>query len=116
MVVLYITYLGTDLNHIPIHTDDSTDANARMIDRLPVEIILLIGRFLSRCELKHVSHVNKSMRIIHVPAIFQSVRVEFSHKSLQRLQALAASELCHHVSSLTYVVPELLKKGVSAHN
>lgn len=82
-------------------------------DRLPVEIILLVARFLSSHEVNQWSQVNKSMRIICEPLIFRSVRVEFSCKSLQRLKTFANSELRRHVQSLTYVVPELLKKGVS---
>lgn len=82
-----------------------------IIGRLPVEIIILIARSLSLGEIKQLSQVNKLMRVVCAPLIFQSIRLEFSHKSLQRLEALALSELHHHVLSLTYVVPELLKEG-----
>jgi hypothetical protein len=82
-----------------------------IIDRLPVEIILLITHFLSLCEVKQLSQVNKLMRVVCAPPIFQSIRLEFSYQSLQKLEALAVSELRHHVLSVTYVVPELLKEG-----
>lgn len=81
------------------------------IGRLPVEIIILIARSLSLGEMKHLSQANRLMRVVCSPLIFQSARVEFSYQSLQRLEALASSELCRHVLYLTYVVPELLKEG-----
>lgn len=82
-----------------------------IIGRLPLEIIILIARSLSLDDTKHLSQVNRLMRVVCAPLIFQSARVEFSYQSLQRLEALALSEIRHHVSSLTYVVPELLKEG-----
>lgn len=81
------------------------------LDMLPLELLHMLVDHSLYLDIKHMSCVNKRLREACLPYLFRNVRYEFSDLGLSRLWRLLLSDLCRHVVSFTYVVPELLKPG-----
>jgi hypothetical protein len=82
---------------------------------LPNELLCKIVECLVKWEVKHFSLVNRRMRDVSLPFLYRNFRFTFSKKGLDRLEGFLRSNLCHHVVSIQYVVPELLNPGESSH-
>jgi hypothetical protein len=83
------------------------------LEILPTEILYEIVDYLHGWELKGLSCVNKWMRGICLPSLFRKVSFEFSEDGFYGLEELLQSHLCSYVASFRYVVPQLLKPGIS---
>jgi hypothetical protein len=81
------------------------------LDLLTSDILSRIVGFLQPGDIEELSCVNKRLRDASIPLLFRAVRFEFSKSSLNGLKRLSNSDIRHHVVSLTYVAPEILKPG-----
>jgi hypothetical protein len=81
---------------------------------IPVELTLEIIKMLAPREIKQLSLVNKRLRAICMPYIFQSLTITFSKVGLERLLRISRSTICEHVSSFTYEAAPLLNTGASS--
>ncbi|PGG99691.1 hypothetical protein AJ80_09305 [Polytolypa hystricis UAMH7299] len=63
-------------------------------------------------EMKPLSRVSKRLREVCLPFLFRRVEFWFSEAGFHELENLITSDICHHVVSLAYIVPELLKTNI----
>ncbi|KAJ5450745.1 uncharacterized protein N7458_007194 [Penicillium daleae] len=82
------------------------------LDLLTSDILSRIVGFLQPGDIEELSCVNKRLRDASIPLLFRAVRFEFSKSSLNGLKRLSNSDIRHHVVSLTYVAPEILKPEI----
>ncbi|CEO59494.1 hypothetical protein PEBR_19184 [Penicillium brasilianum] len=82
------------------------------LDLLHSDILSRIVRFLQPGDIEELSCVSKRLRNASIPVLFRAVRFEFSRSSLNGLKRLSGSDIRHHVVSLTYVAPEILKPEI----
>ncbi|GAD97765.1 hypothetical protein PVAR5_6445 [Paecilomyces variotii No. 5] len=79
---------------------------------LPTEILYDIRDLLQMQEIKELSRVNKQLRQICLPSLFQHVEFRFSKSGFEELSDFTESDVCHYTTSFTYVVPLLLKPEI----
>jgi hypothetical protein len=87
------------------------DGRFPTLPALPTEILHLILTSLETWEVKAFSLVNRRLRDLCLPYLFNRVRFNFSEAGLDGLQQLRNSALRLHVKSLNYTVPQLIKPG-----
>ena len=83
------------------------------LDLLDVTVLMRIMRHLQTGDIESLSCTNKRLRDVSVPILFRAVRFEFSTSSLKALKSLSNSNIRHHVRSLTYAAPGILRTGMS---
>ncbi|KAJ5490780.1 hypothetical protein N7539_002347 [Penicillium diatomitis] len=82
------------------------------LDRLDGKLLSRIMDHLHISDIESLSCTNKRLRDAAVPILFRAVRFEFSTSSLKALESLANSDIRHHVRSLAYAAPEILRTEI----
>jgi hypothetical protein len=91
----------------PVQMDSHSDHSK--LDCLPIELLRIIVLCVSeRGSLKSLSRVNRLLRQLCVPFLFQTLQVGFSIPELDRLLRVAKSQFAPYVRALSYQASALV--------
>ncbi|PYH75992.1 hypothetical protein BO82DRAFT_348025 [Aspergillus uvarum CBS 121591] len=89
------------------------DTDAMHLDTIPTEIILLILTSLQFSGIKSLSCVNRQLRHICIPLLFQRVEFQFSKEGLRNLSRFNRSNISPYVRCFRYSVPDIIRPDVT---
>lgn len=79
------------------------------LELLPTELLLSIVDNLWASEVRELSLASKRLRNACLPSLFRVVAFQFSHAGFTKIQKLVQSSVRHHIVTITYEIPELLR-------
>lgn len=85
------------------------------LEQLPAELLFEIASYLDFSSLKSLSTVNRTLRHVASPRMFECISLPFLGSGIDALNEIAGSPLAKAVKSLRFRVVPSLKNGISVH-
>ena len=83
------------------------------IRSLPHELLIIIIDFLCKDSIRSLSLVNKELRYLCNPYLFQTLKIHFSLTGLYRINQVSQSQIACYTRTIQFFVHELIDPGKS---